>query len=168
MRDPRDVFTSLYPFMCKFMLMKDVTREEFAEVFLSGYCPFGDCVQYFLNWWKRRDDPNVLIVKYEELKKDPARMIRTIADYMGKDITDEAVKAIVDFTSVENMRKNGAYNLDKMNGTEYKGEAAEKTMEGGFIRTGKSGAYKEEMSAELQKRFEEYMKPLAAAGIFFN
>ena len=162
LRDPRDVFVSWYPFLVDFIGMHGITMEEFAEIFFSGWSISSDCVKYYLDYWNRRHDPNIMIVKYEETKKDPINTIKRLAKFLEKDISDAKIAELIEFTSIENMRKNGAFNLDNLLKT-FNPNA--KTS--GFIRKGKIGSWKEELSPELQKRFEEYMKPLAEAGLTF-
>lgn len=60
----------------------------------------------FLNGWAR-EIPNLkdlLIVRYEDLRRDTAGELKRILTFMGQDATEEELKDCVAFASVENMR----------------------------------------------------------------
>ena len=50
---------------------------------------------------------------YEEMKKDLASVIRKIANFLGKEITEENVAKIVEFTNIDNMKKNPMSNMEE-------------------------------------------------------
>ena len=43
-------------------------------------------------WWTNREQDNTLIIKYEDLKTDHKGGVRKMAEYLGKQLTDEQVK----------------------------------------------------------------------------
>ena len=47
------------------------------------------------------------------MKKDLASVIRKIADFLGKEITEENVAKIVEFTNIDNMKKNPMSNMEE-------------------------------------------------------
>ena len=48
-----------------------------------------------LEWWKHKDDPNVLFLKYEDMKKDHPGAVRAIAEFIGCDLKPDVVDKIV-------------------------------------------------------------------------
>ena len=63
--------------------------------------------------------------------QDRRGTIQKIADFLGKSLTDEDIDKILEHTSIENMRKNGAVNMsyiEKHRDTD--------SSEGGFINKG--------------------------------
>ena len=47
------------------------------------------------------------------MKKDLASVIKKIADFLGKEITEENVAKIVEFTNIDNMKKNPMSNMEE-------------------------------------------------------
>ncbi len=50
-------------------------------------------------WWPLRHEPNVLLVHYSDLKRQPEPTIRGIADFLSFDVADTAWPAILEYTS---------------------------------------------------------------------
>ncbi|KAG0443395.1 hypothetical protein HPB47_014967 [Ixodes persulcatus] len=50
----------------------DGTFDEFFEMFIEGKVDTGDYFDNLLSWYEHRNDPNVLFLTYEDLKKDTA------------------------------------------------------------------------------------------------
>jgi uncharacterized membrane protein len=46
---------------------------------------------YVLNWWAHRDDDNVLVVNYEDMKKDLPSAVAAIAKFIGQDIVATSI-----------------------------------------------------------------------------
>ena len=54
-------------------------------------------------WWNVRNEPNVQVVHYRDLRKRPREMIRKIADTMGIPVSEETLDTIVHKSSLEYM-----------------------------------------------------------------
>uniref|UniRef100_A0A8C9XB13 Sulfotransferase n=1 Tax=Sander lucioperca TaxID=283035 RepID=A0A8C9XB13_SANLU len=67
-RNPKDTLVSSYYFYDK-MPVPSLPWDTFYSNFLSGDIVFGSYFDHALAWEKRMDDPNVMIVTYEELKQ---------------------------------------------------------------------------------------------------
>lgn len=52
-------------------------------MFEQGKVDFGDYFDHLLSWYAHRNNPNVLFVTYEELKKDTAGWILKLADFFS-------------------------------------------------------------------------------------
>lgn len=59
------------------------TFDDFFELFIEGKVDFGDYFETVLSWYEHRNDPNVLFITYEELKKDNVTGVLKIAGFMG-------------------------------------------------------------------------------------
>ncbi|KAL1485193.1 hypothetical protein MTO96_032111 [Rhipicephalus appendiculatus] len=97
------------------------TFDEFLDRFLEGRVDFGDYFEHVLSWYAHRFDENVLFVTYEDLKKDKAKWIIRIAEFIGEKYGRELrhnknmLARVIDNTSVEHMRsrENEAYRKRK-------------------------------------------------------
>ncbi|WP_246216874.1 sulfotransferase domain-containing protein [Mycobacterium botniense] len=79
--------------------------QDFFDVWLDtdgyGCCDLFDVVS---SWWRLRDEPNVLLVHYQQLKDDLRREIARLARFLGIDPASLRMDAIVEHCSFEYMR----------------------------------------------------------------
>ena len=69
--------------------VKKISWEEFMNDVLIKKTRFIDWFDHVLGWWKHNDSPNILYVKYEDMKMDPFTAVRTVAHFIGiQSITD--------------------------------------------------------------------------------
>lgn len=61
-------------------------------------------LQHFQTFWDHRDDDNVALFHYSDLKADVHAEIRRLADALGIAVTDERVRAIAEATTFERMK----------------------------------------------------------------
>ncbi len=59
------------------------------------------------SWWRFRELPNILLLHYADMKRDPAGSIRRIADFLEIDLDPQRLAQGVDATSLGNMRQRG-------------------------------------------------------------
>ncbi|XP_070555614.1 sulfotransferase 1 family member D1-like [Ptychodera flava] len=108
---------------------------------------------HVLEWWNKKEEDNVLYLKYEDLKKDLKTGVQQIAKFIGKDLSAEAVDKIVHHCTIDNMKKV------------VKDDPFQKAMgwkENPFVRKGKTGGWKEKLtvaqSEMMDKHCEEWLK----------
>lgn len=70
----------------------------------------GDWFEHALSWWEQRDAPNLLFLKYEDLKRDFHGQLRRIAAYLQVQLSAEAEERIVAATTFAHMRSAGFSN----------------------------------------------------------
>jgi hypothetical protein len=114
-RDPADVAVSQY-YQWKFRMPsrkkrlndypshgEDVSLYDFVMRPQSGLLK----VIEFMNGWGRELDriKNLLVVRYEDLRADPEKMLTRILDFIGTPGSTEHVREAVSFASIENMRQ---------------------------------------------------------------
>ncbi|KAI1295434.1 Phosphofurin acidic cluster sorting protein 1 [Halotydeus destructor] len=117
-RDPRDTCVSYYHFARECLGGSgyvDATFDEFFELFITGNIPYGDYFDHLLQWWQRRNDPNVLFLTYEDMLQLPVDAVLRVADFISGDqkpylalLTADQFKIarqIVDNTRFDNMKK---------------------------------------------------------------
>ena len=110
-RNPKDITVAFYHHLTKRqgtddMINFDLSWEEFVNHFLRGEVPFGSWWDHVPEWWSHRDEPNVLFLKYEDMKKDLTVSVRTIAHFLGCHINEETVQKIAKATTIDSMKTN--------------------------------------------------------------
>lgn len=151
-RNPKDTCLSYYHFS-KLIKEFDGTIDEFCNLFLEGKVHAAPFWNHVLPFWKRRNQPNILFLKYEELKQDLPAVIERVALFLEKKITQEQIDKLADHLSFESMKNNNAVNYDwlvKLSKL-YKPNKNES-----FMRTGKVGEYKTAMTEEMIERFDRW------------
>ncbi|MCC7159977.1 MAG: sulfotransferase domain-containing protein [Ignavibacteria bacterium] len=101
-RNPKDMCTSFYKFVRSIpgVAHSDVSFEIYFNLFLDGQVTYGDYFDHVLQTWSHKDDPNVLFIIYEDMKKDIRPVIRRVADFLGVKMTPELLERIITVTSL--------------------------------------------------------------------
>ena len=164
LRNPKDTIVSLFHHE-KLHNIHDYTGDfpTYFELFMDNLVLYTPYFEYMQELWKRRNHPNVCILFFEELKLDLAGNLRRVAKFLGKEITDEQVKILVDHLSFKKMKDNKSVNHE-----EYKdGKVMKK--EGSFLRKGEIGDWKNYFTDEMNKRMDEAIeKYLTPVGLEFR
>ncbi|KAM7249597.1 hypothetical protein ACFE04_025403 [Oxalis oulophora] len=152
-RNARDTCVS-YFHHCRLMEGYKGGFEQFCELFLQGNVCFGPFWDHVLGYWEQRRNPNVLILTYEDMKKDLKSIIYKTADFLGKSLDDEQVAKLLDHLSFQSMKQNRAVNYEPVIEINKKYNLIEE--DGSFMRCGKIGEWKEIMNPDLKDRFEKW------------
>jgi hypothetical protein len=115
-RDPRDVAVSQY-FQWKFRLRSNKVAinnypERGSDISLFDFVTGANggsmaAVCDYLNVWAA-EAPNIeqyLMIRYEDLRADPAPQLQRILDFLQIDASPEHVSAAVEYSAFENMKK---------------------------------------------------------------
>ncbi|KAK5644365.1 hypothetical protein RI129_005665 [Pyrocoelia pectoralis] len=165
MRDPKDVCVSYYHHG-RLIQGWRANFQNFSKVFLSEKIMFGSYWKHVLGFWEQRHRPNVLILTYEEMKKDLLSVIRRTAKFLNKELDEEKIPQLQKHLSFESMKLNRAVNQqDKIESRKKHKLVPE---EGSFMRSGTSQNYKGEMSEELISKFDEWTKNSISGSSFMN
>lgn len=160
-RDPKDVFVSSYYFtraMVLGSLMPSV--ERWLDTYLSPDTALGSWAEHVSCYWRVRDEPNVLFMTYESMRADLPRAVDRIASLLGVNLTAEERAAVIERSSFAHMKSIGA-KFDAP-GAPWASSA------GSMLRKGESGSSGEMLSAEQQRRIDDYWRAeLAALGCDF-
>ncbi|KAG5866098.1 hypothetical protein JTB14_015931 [Gonioctena quinquepunctata] len=155
MRNPKDLCVS-YFYHCKLLHGFNVEFETFCELFLNDAVAYGGIFNHYLEFWNRRHETNMLILKYEGMKANPKETVRKIADFLEKPLTDEEVESVTEFLSFQKMRRNKACNAEVLLGAK-KGEDYFEKSGVHFIRKGEVGDWKNHMSGGMSARFDRWI-----------
>ena len=162
-RNPKDVMVSYYyhHISAKGIFGFSGTWDVFFNLFLTGKVCFGSWFDHVLEWWRHKDDPNVLFLKYEDMKKDHPGAVRAIAEFMGCDLTPDTVDQIVMESTIDRMKANPNTNFSWLPPTMY-------TMNP-FLRKGIVGDWKNHFTSEQSAMFDAvYQEKLKGTGLSFD
>ncbi|KAF5894604.1 sulfotransferase 6B1-like [Clarias magur] len=144
-RNPKDTLVSYYHFMnSNPVLPKVESWDKFCSDFLSGEVAWGSYFDHALAWEKHMDDPNVLIMAYEELKENLPEGVKKVADFFSFPLTDEQVDAIAGESTFSAMRTSSENSHGKFGNV--------------FFRKGEVGDWKNHFSEAQSKQMDEEFK----------
>ncbi|XP_077998750.1 sulfotransferase 1 family member D1-like [Glandiceps talaboti] len=105
-RNPKDTAVSYYHFYRSTSVhgFYKGPWEEFLQMFMNKQVSFGDWFDHVIGWWKYKDHPNVLYLKYEDMKRDPHKAVRQIAEHIDRPISDDFLNRVVEETSFKSMK----------------------------------------------------------------
>jgi Sulfotransferase domain len=160
-RDPRDVAVSLYYFHIK---MRDYAdghpMEQHIKGLVNNVNPFyGTWGENVTSWIAvRGQDPNFLLLRYEDMLKNTPEALMKIADFMGIAVTPERIATAVERSSADSMRK-----LEKLQALEW--SSTKNTRQDiPFVRSAKSGDWRttlpESCVLEIERKWGNVMQYL--------
>ncbi|GBP27752.1 Estrogen sulfotransferase [Eumeta japonica] len=166
-RNPKDMVVSYYHY-CTLVHGLKGSFEDFCELFLNDRAPVGPVWSHILGFWNRRHDPNVLFIKFEDMKRDLASVIRRTAEFLGKTVTENEVDKLCEHLSFDSMKNNKAVNLETILERSF-GEEYLRNTTLRFIRKGEIGDWKNYMSDDLSRRFDKWAEHhLKGTGLSFD
>jgi hypothetical protein len=110
----------------------------------------------YLNGWERKlkGREGALMVRYEDLRAEPAKTLKRITTLMGEDFSDEEIQEAVDFGSFENLRKLEISGFFRQGGLALRNRDDPETFK---VRRGKVGGYRDYFTPEQVAELEELM-----------
>jgi hypothetical protein len=158
-RDPRDVAVSLYYFKRKRRLIEDsVSLDEFVSDFIRGKTSpprlgsWGDNAASWLTM--RRNNPNFLLVRYEDMISDTAAALNRIAAFLGASATSAQIATAVERSSAQQMR-----SLEKAQGKQWH-QSKGTRQDIPFVRSAQAGGWKSALSQKAVAQIESAWGPL--------
>ncbi|XP_049927706.1 sulfotransferase 6B1 [Epinephelus moara] len=125
-RNPKDTLVSYYHFCNNNQVLPAVSWESFFSSFMSGDIPWGSYFDHAVAWEKKMDDPNVMIVTYEDLKQNLTEGVRQISTFFGFSLTEAQVQQISEGSTFNAMKESSGKSLGKMGDVIYrKGEVGD-------------------------------------------
>ncbi|GAB6024027.1 hypothetical protein CHUAL_008749 [Chamberlinius hualienensis] len=164
-RNPKDTIVSFFHFLNLLgYVAYSGTLKKFVENFCKDLMMYSSFGKNVLSFWNRRHQDNILFLFYEDLSKDMKTGIRKIADFLGKQLTEEQVDIVYGHCTFDSMTKNPMAN--------YSNEGAVIKNPNGktdFLRKGKVGDWKNHFDDEMSKMVDDYVeKWFKGTGIEFQ
>lgn len=115
-RNPRDVLVSGYFFWGNSNLVKNPdSLTTYFEWFLNGNVAYGSWFEHTRAWLSMRERENFLLLKYEDMKKDPRRTIEKICDFLEKKLEPDELDMVLKYSSFQAMKENNMTNFSIIN-----------------------------------------------------
>ena len=147
-RDGRDVAVSYYYTLIRRGRYEEGDFQPFLRSFLGGeidgYGPWHRHVESWLDS-PLRGDGSLLVVKYEDLLKQPVQQLCGVLEFLGKPVARERVETAVDAHSAERMRER------ERNSRFHEKQKRTDIM---FVRTAGRGDWGRTFSAEDEELFQ--------------
>lgn len=128
-KDPRDLLMDL---------LEDDTKKNIPW-------PYWEHIR---SWWAVRDQPNVMLVHFNDLKKDLEGEMRRIADFLGvNDLSNEKWNDAVKHCSFDWMKEHAEQFAPPQSDVAFEGGAKS------FINKGSNGRWKDSLSEEDNAKY---------------
>lgn len=139
-RDPRDVALSYYDFSRKSRHFDDsFSLEQYVTTFVRAipWSTWGTWGEHVGSWiFSRGKNPNFLLVRYEDLKRDPPASLARIAEFMGIAASPERLERALEASSADRMRELEKSQSEQWVATKGKRDDIP------FVRGAKAGSWK--------------------------
>ena len=119
--------------------------------------PFAPFNSHILEFWKIRDEPNILFLFYEDMKRDLDVEVKKTAQFLGKSYTQEQFDKLCIHLSFDKMKSNKSVNKEleikamrNSIGEDYSSDQFS------FIRQGKVGSHNKELDEEYNQKFDAF------------
>ncbi|MEM7271250.1 MAG: sulfotransferase domain-containing protein [Pseudomonadota bacterium] len=108
-RDPRDVFPSMFKFACgTFGLDGHVSMEAFSKLFLPPGNLAAAWARTTAYVWNGRSEPNRFVRTYSEMRRGGETSLNELIDFLEVDLSADERTAVAERASIEWMRANEA------------------------------------------------------------
>lgn len=163
-RDPRDVAVSFYHHNVKARNIADhYPIDDFIPRFIRAEFDqwWGSWADNVMSWISMREGKsNFLLLRYEDMKQDPQRELRTVALFLQRagfpniDVSLENLDRAIERSSPERMRE-----LEKAEAGRY-AQLKQTRQDKPFIRSAKAGGWKSVLSPQSVRLIEEAWGPI--------
>ncbi|CAL9688306.1 unnamed protein product [Knipowitschia caucasica] len=144
-RNPKDTPVSYYHFCNNNPVLPSAQSwDSFFDSFMTGEVPWGSYFDHALGWEKKMDDPNVMIVTYEDLKENLSQGVRQISSFFGFSLSEARVEQISQGSTFNAMKEKSHNSHGNMGNV--------------IFRKGEVGDWKNHFSPEQSQQMDEAFK----------
>jgi len=149
-RNPKDMLVSYHNFYKMMKCFGDYTGpfNQFLDMFYNKELGYGDWFDHVLAYWEMRDLPNVLILKYEDMQKDPHKAVQQVAEFCQRVVTQDQIESIVKHTSF------GAMQANKQTNFTFLGSSMIDSNKSKYMRKGTVGDWKNHFTVAQSEQFD--------------
>lgn len=144
-RNPKDTLVSYYHFCNNNPVLPTLTSwDSFFNDFMSGDVAWGSYFEHALAWEKKMDDPNVMVVTYEDLKQNLSSGVRQISSFFGFSLTEAQLEKISQGSTFSAMKEKSVNSHGNMGNV--------------IFRKGLVGDWKNHFSPQQSQEMDEAFK----------
>jgi len=145
--NPKDVCVSFHRFVNSIegSALNHIPFDTLFDRFLSGMIFHVDYFDHLLSCWSHKNDANVLLILYEDMKKDIRSVINRVATFLDIEINEKLLERIVTVSSFDYLKQTG-YN--------EKIARAHTVATFKFLRKGIVGDWRTVLSNEQSRRLD--------------
>ncbi|XP_059489704.1 luciferin sulfotransferase-like [Neocloeon triangulifer] len=166
-REVKDVIVSYFHHK-RFFYGYKADFETFCKSFMKNeilFCPFWGHIKDF---WGLRNEENILFVTYEDMQKDLAVVVQLVAKLLlEKELPDEQVQKLCTHLNFKEMKNNKSVNFEAY-AEVLKAKNISSDESCCFIREGKSGSWRSEMSEALAMEVDDWSKSELRGSEYFK
>ncbi|XP_077982021.1 sulfotransferase 1C2-like [Glandiceps talaboti] len=167
-RNVKDVCVSYFNVSLGFSALDEfcpeLNWEGFPEQFITGKTEPGSWLQHVVAWHKYGLKDNVLHITFEDMKENLHDVIKKMADFLGRPLSEEDIQRVVEKSSIEKTRANAWKIMDFDEDQEFN-----TSEENQFFRKGKKGNWRNHLTVAESEMFDEIVKEeLEKEGININ
>lgn len=153
MRNPKDIVVSSYYFHQMAEFLEDPgTFDEFLEKFLEGKVLFGKWTDHVKSWRSAELGDRVLYITYEDMIQDLPGALRRMSEFLGRNLSEEAIQKIAEHCSFKTMKTNRMSNFSLVPKVYMNPDKSP------FLRKGVAGDWKNHFSSEQLARFASVIR----------
>ena len=156
-RDPKDVALSMYRFMEGWWFEPGtIPIDEFVERRSFDRETGPDYWHHLGSWLSQRDNPDVLLITYEEMKDDLRGIIEAIADFIGIEADQARLDIATRQSSYEFMSRNkGPFAEPLIRARSEDVADLPPGSDAAKVRTGSVGDHRHDLPPAMLARFDE-------------
>ena len=152
MRDPKDVVVSFFHYHNKNIAVNNEKAqliskwEYFFDHWMQGHIIHSGVFDHVVSWWKYQQNSRLLIITFEEMKRDHRKCVERIASFLKSDVSPSDMDAIANETTFDAMKTRPPERY----AVYFSGESSKS-----FFREGKIGSWELIMSQQQQMQVNE-------------
>lgn len=143
-RDGRDVMLSYYDYFCHIHSYRG-GFDDFLAKATGGWMRYGSWRDNVGSWVAHRDHPNMLLVRYEDMRQDPLASAAKVFSFCGLEVSETECEAAVAASSVE-----------KVHATLRSWNGAQGTRFSGGVSEGGKKDWRSRLTAEQNRAFLDH------------
>lgn len=155
-RDPQDAVVSFYHFMTGWLIEPGaIPLDDFVEYRSFDRDRGGDYWGHMASWLRQKDNPDVLLLTFEEMKQDLRGVVERVASFMGIE-DEESIDTAVVHSSFEFMSTHSepfSESWTRNHAAQIMGIPVESEVT--KVRQGTVGLNRRELSANTRQRLDE-------------
>lgn len=135
------------------------SKEAYIDAFVNNEIFYQPYNEHVLEFWKIRNEPNILFLFYEDMKRNLDREVKRAIKFLDKEYSQSQIDELCIHLSFDSMSKNmrvnkedGVRRIKESIGEKYDPKVFS------FLRKGEVGSYKQELSPEENQKLDAYIQ----------